>query len=170
MKLFIFSTHTNNIDSKSIIEELCSVENCSIRTTGSKGLDSLLVGKFPLLEIYIPWQGFNDYLSGEYSIDQSNVNVKCPTVSKNSLEILDSSILGELKSNYLKIDNRLVYGMLGDDLNDPVDLVIVNNIDSNRLPTTSSALVERIAFNNGIRSINLEYTPLNEFKEILSSI
>jgi hypothetical protein len=165
MKIFIFSTHLTGIDLPATLSVLKNLpEGSLIRTSGSKGLDSHI----PSLpdanyEVYVPWNKFNNYDCNEDS------RVICPSVTKTAIDILSTCILGELKPKYVKIDNRLVQGILGKDLNSPVDLIIINNIDSTVLPTTSSALVERLGFNNGIRSINLEYTSSDDLDYIINN-
>lgn len=166
IKIFIFSTQLGSVDIKEFKNWLGGLdENCLIRTSGSRGLDSFVDYAKCNKEIYIPWQNFNDYrtLSGD-----DNTIIRCPTVTDESMRILDSSLLGELKEKFRKIDNRLVYGILGKNLKDPVDIVIINNVCSKELPTTSSALVERIAINEDIPTINLSYKSIDELMKITS--
>jgi hypothetical protein len=166
MKIFIFSTHLTGIDVPSIKNILKDLPPGSIiRTSGSKGLDSHVSNISEVEhEVYIPWNNFNGY---DCNIDPT---VICPQVTKNAIDKLSECILGELKPKYVKIDNRLIQGILGADLNDPVDLIIINNIDSSILPTTSSALVERLGFTNGIRTVNLEYVGTEDLREIIESL
>lgn len=166
MKVFIFSTHLTGIDVKSIKQTLSKLpEGSVIRTSGSKGLDAHVTAITGVEhEVYIPWNNFNGY---DCNLDPT---VICPQVTKISMDKLSECILGELKPKYVKIDNRLVQGILGTDLNDPVDLIIINNIASTILPTTSSALVERLGFNNGIKTINLEYASSEDLYDLIDSL
>lgn len=167
IKIFIFSTQLGSVD----IDDFNTwVENVPkdyvMRTSGSHGLDSLVMEAKCRKEVYIPWQNFNNYrtLSGG-----DNIIIKCPAVTRESLAILESCVLGELREKYKKIDNRLVYGILGKNLKDPVDAIIINNISGAELPTTSSALIERIAANEEIPVLNLNYLSIEELeKELLS--
>lgn len=163
--IFIFSTQAGSVDLKEFqkwIEEL--PESVEIRTSGSHGLDSIAIKSKGNKEVYIPWQNFNNYctLSGN-----KKLKVRCPAVTPSSLAILESCILGELQDKYKKIDNRLVYGILGKNLSNPVDAVIINNVDSIKMPATSSALVERIADNFDIPTYNLDYMSILELKSKL---
>lgn len=164
MKVFIFSTSPLTkeieVDFKTVIKKYES--KVEFRTSGSKGIDLLIPELTSNYKVYIPWEGFNDYESS------SDEKVVCPKVTKDSIDLLSDHLLGELKPSYVKIDNRLVYGLMGERLKDPVDLVIINNIDSNILPTTSSALLERMAFSKGIRVINLDYSDVEDLEDILN--
>jgi len=132
-----------------------------VRTSGSHGLDTLAIKAKCKKEVFIPWQNFNNYktLSGD-----ENTKIKCPPVTPEALSILDAFVFGKLKEKFKKIDNRLVYGILGKKLKDPVDFVIINNKSSKELPTTSSALVERIAENEDIPTFNLNYMSIEDLK------
>lgn len=162
MKVFIFSTtglsEDRTVELKTLIKNYPKVE---IRTSGSKGIDSLIPNIHFNYKVYIPWEGFNSYKS-------EDPRVICPKVTKESIDLLKGHLLGELKPSYVKIDNRLIYGLLGENLQDPVDLVIINNIDSHVLPTTSSALLERISFAEGIRVINLDYSEIEDLEDVLN--
>lgn len=163
--IFIFSTQLGSVNITEFNAWVDSLpENMEIRTSGSHGLDSLAVKAKCHKEVFIPWQNFNNYrtLSGD-----KKLKVRCPSVTPESLAILESCVLGELKDKYRKIDNRLVYGILGRDLSTHVDAVIINNVDSTELPTTSSALVERIAENADIPTYNLDYMSIKELIEKL---
>lgn len=168
IKIFIFSTQLGSVDVKEFNEWVDSLsDEFLIRTSGSRGLDSLVINAKCKKEIYIPWQNFNDYrtLSGD-----PDMRVRCPSVTDESMKILESSLLGELKEKFKKIDNRLVHGILGKKLNEPVDLVIINNMCSRKLPTTSSALVERIADNEDIPTCNLNYMTMEDLKSRIESL
>lgn len=170
MKLFIFSTDFPKVSLNEIQDQLTSLStNAVIRTSGSKGLDSIIPDLPVKSEIHIPWEGFNSYRTCNKD-EKSNATVVCPKVTKPALDILNEHVLGELHPKYVKIDNRLVTGLLGEDLNSPVDLAVINNVDSALLPTTSSALLERIAFSKGIRVVNLDYVSLGDFQEVLDTI
>jgi hypothetical protein len=166
MKIFIFSTHLTGINVPQTLQLLGDLPKTSIiRTSGSKGLDSYIPSIDEInYEVYIPWNKFNEYDSNE------NPRVLSPSVTKKALDLLAPCILGELKPKYVKIDNRLIHGILGIDLETPVDLIIVNNIDGKILPTTSSALVERLASHYSIKSINLEYSSSEDLKDLLNQI
>lgn len=166
MKVFIFSTSDVSNDTGKELRDLIKrySNKVEFRTSGSKGIDLMIPELTDNYKVYIPWEGFNNYSSTE------NPKVICPKVTKDSVDLLNEHLLGELKPSYVKIDNRLVYGLMGDALLDPVDLVIINNIDSNILPTTSSALLERIAFSKGIRVINLDYSDIEDLEDILNII
>lgn len=166
MKIFIFSTHLTGINIPETLQILKELPNeALIRTSGSKGLDSYIPQISNInYEVYIPWNNFNDYTS------EDNPNVICPSVTKNALDHLEPCVLGELKPKYVKIDNRLIQGILGENLDSPVDLIIVNNIDGEILPTTSSALVERLGKHYNIESINLEYSSSEDLKDLINQI
>lgn len=166
MKIFIFSTHTKGLDIPKIKEVLSTLPEGSIlRSSGSKGLDSYITTLTNVIhEVYVPWNNFNGY---DCNIDPT---VICPQVTKSAIEKLSSCILGELKPKYVKIDNRLVQGILGVDLKNPVNLILINNIDGSVLPTTSSALVERIGFENGIITLNLEYCTPDDLRQTINNL
>lgn len=169
MKIFIYSSEWRTLKKRQLEKILSKIKpGSTIRTSGSNGLDSIVTlieyKNNISIEIYIPWEGFNGYKKED---ETNNITIKCPKVSKKAMDILDKSILGSLKPKYVKIDNRLVTGILGEDLDDPVDLVVINNIDSILLPTTSSALVERLAFDNGIKYINLEYSTPKDLENLI---
>lgn len=158
--IFIFSTQAGSVDLNEFQKWIEGLPpDVVIRTSGSHGLDSLAVNSNGKVEVYIPWQNFNNYktLSGN-----KNIKVRCPAVTEASLAILDTCVLGELKEKYKKLDNRLVYGILGKDLAFPVDAVIINNADSVKMPATSSALVERIADNADIPTYNLDHMSIKD--------
>ena len=169
MKLFIFSTNFPKVSLSEIRKQLTLSTSDIIRTSGSKGLDSIILNLPVNSEVHIPWEGFNGYITNDPDLPKQT-SVVCPKVTKSALDILNDHVLGELHPKYVKIDNRLVTGLLGEDLDSPVDLVIINNVDSTMLPTTSSALLERIAFSKGIRVVNLDYTSLEDFQEVLDTI
>jgi hypothetical protein len=164
-RIFIFSTQLGSVDLNEFTEWIENLpSDVELRTSGSHGLDSIAVKANCRKEVFIPWQNFNNYrtLSGD-----KNLKIRCPAVTAASLAILESCVLGELKEKYKKIDNRLVYGILGKDLKSHVDAVIINNVDSSEMPTTSSALVERIAENADIPTYNLDYLSISELKSLL---
>lgn len=164
-RIFIFSTQLGSVDLNEFTEWIENLpSDVEVRTSGSHGLDSIAIKAKCRKEVFIPWQNFNNYrtLSGD-----KNLKIRCPAVTAASLAILESCVLGELKEKYKKIDNRLVYGILGKDLKSHVDAVIINNVDSSEMPTTSSALVERIAENADIPTYNLDYLSISELKSLL---
>lgn len=169
IKIFIFSTQVGAVDISEFNNWVDTISDSDylIRTSGSRGLDSLIMNASCKKEVFIPWQNFNGYRTlSECDL----VKVRCPVVTDESMKVLESSLLGELKEKYKKIDNRFIYGILGKNLADPVDLVIINNICSRELPTTSSALVERIAENEDIPTCNLNYMTIDELKVTINSL
>jgi hypothetical protein len=161
-KIFIFSTQMGSVNIDEFRKFIDFLPNdVIVRTSGSHGLDSLAMEAKCKKEVFIPWQNFNNYktLSGD-----ENTKIKCPPVTPEALSILDAFVFGKLKEKFKKIDNRLVYGIMGKKLQDPVDYVIINNTSSKELPTTSSALVERIAENEDIPTFNLNYMSIDELK------
>lgn len=171
MKIFVFSTNKSSLSEDYISEFIKSLKELPsdtiIRTSGSKGVEMELLDLNKSLEIFIPWLNFN----GFHPKDSSEVkSIQCPAVTTMAVKILSETVIGELKQEYVKIDNRLVYGILGNELKDPVDLVIINNVDSLILPTTSSALVERISDMYGIPTLNLDLVPKDKLNSKIKNI
>lgn len=170
MKILIYSPDIRRVNVKRFIKLLSNLKdltkgNLEIRLTGSKGLEERIINAVELKNVtktlFIPWQFFNKFRSTD-SDEDVKLHIRCPRTSQKSISFIEAGSIGKINEEKLKLDNRLIYGMLGPELNDSVDLIFINNVDSSKIITSSSALLERVAINEGIPVINLESNPTFE--------
>lgn len=150
------------------IGEFLALKGITLRSGGADGADQAFEmgsdkvteqayewhpehGKRYNKEIYLPWNGFNDY----WNNPDEGIYATPAFINYQEARIIAEQhhpYWHNLSEGSRKLHTRNVYQILGENLDDPVDLVICWTPDGKEIGGTSQAL--RIANSHGIPIIN----------------
>lgn len=160
---------------KEVMEQMTDIaivlqsKGYTLRSGGADGADTAFeIGAGDLMDIYIPWDGFNG---------REGINYK--SLDSSSSDILDKSVLlaktviseghwNNMGFGAKKLHTRNVSQVLGDDLNTPSKFLICYTDDGKVKGGTATAI--KLAINHNIPVFNLGDTSKDMYKVIMDYI
>lgn len=143
-----------------------------LRSGGADGADNAFLSGIGLFEepsckncrIYLPWDGYNDFIASEGSPFVIARHLETITEALELAFLTRGSFIG-LGRGGISLHGRNPYQILGDDLNSPADLVILYSKPTKTGVSGGTNTAYKIALKNNVPVLNL-YKPEDREKAL----